>query len=130
MPGHSGDYVAITEVGASGAGEARTEYLQGKREGDFVLRPVMKPGAYEVRLYFGNDGETQRSDQVRFATPLTITPADPITLTPEATTLPEGRPIRIRFEGMPGNARDWFSTAHADSPDGDYIAFSYTSSKD
>lgn len=126
MPGHARDYVAITEAGATGIGETRYEFLKGQKDGEIILRPVMKPGSYELRLYFGNDEETGRSDRVRFTTPLTITPADPITLTPEASSVPEGRAIRLRYEGLPGNDKDWLSTALAGSKDGDYISYRYT----
>lgn len=127
MPGHDNDYVAIAVAGSPGRGEVRYEYLRGRKDADIVLRPVMKPGNYEVRLFFGNDLDRNKSEEIRYTTPLTITPADPITLTPDALSLPEGRAIRVSYDGLPGNDKDWLATAVAGSPDGDYIAYAYTS---
>ncbi len=126
MPGGNNDYVAIAAAGSPGYGELRYEYLRGRKEADITLRPVMKPGNYEVRLFFGNDLERNKSDVIRFSTPLTITPALPITLTPSATTVYEGTAIRIDFAGLPGNDKDWIATAEAGMPDGEYISYEYT----
>lgn len=126
MPGNDSDYVAIAEAGSPGSGEVTYEYLRGRKEAEIVLRPVMKAGKYEVRLFFGNDQERNKSDQIRFAVPLTITPAAPITLTPERTILPEGNAVRVAYDGLPGNDKDWIATAEAGSPDGNYIAYVYS----
>ncbi len=126
MPGHERDYVAVATAGSPGYGEVRYEYLRGRAQADIVLRPVMKPGDYEVRLFFGNDLDRGKSDQIRFSIPLTILPADPITLTPDQASLIEGRTIRIAYEGLPGNDKDWISTAEVDSPDGSYVGYTYS----
>ncbi|MFT3810287.1 MAG: hypothetical protein QM698_10245 [Micropepsaceae bacterium] len=126
MPGGNNDYVAIAEAGSPGYGELRYEYLRGRKEADITLRGVMKPGNYEVRLFFGNDLERNKSDVIRFSAPLTITPALPITLTPAATTLYEGSPLRVSFAGLPGNQKDWIATAEAGASDGEYISYTYT----
>lgn len=126
MPGAQNDYVAIALAGSPGYGEVTYEYMNGRKEADLVLRGVMKPGNYEVRLFFGNDQDRNKSDVVRFAAPLTITPADPITLTPSAASVYEGSPLSVTFAGLPENERDWIATAKAGSPDGEYISYEYT----
>ena len=126
MPGHENDYVAIARAGSPGYGEVRYEYMRGRTSADIVLRPVMEAGDYEVRLFFGNDLDRGKSDQIRYQIPLTITPADPITLTIDGEVVMEGRAIRVAFDGMPGNEKDWIATAAADSPDGSYLGYAYT----
>lgn len=126
MPGGNNDYVAIAAAGSPGYGEVTYEYLRGRKEADITLRGVMKPGNYEVRLFFGNDLERNKSDVIRFATPLTITPALPITLTANASSVYEGTAIRVDFAGLPGNDKDWIATAEAGMPDSEYISYEYT----
>lgn len=126
MPGDQNDYVAIALAGSPGFGPLRYAYLNGKKDSDLVLPGIMKPGAYEVRLFFGADQKGGKSERIRFSTPLTITPAAPIRLNPEATSVPEGRAIRVAFDGLPGNKNDWIATARADSSDGSHVAYVYT----
>jgi hypothetical protein len=126
MPGNDNDYVAIALKGAAENADIRYEYLKGRKSADIVLKPLMKAGEYEVRLFFGDDLGTGKSDKVRFRAPLIIGPAAPITLTPESTTVTEGQPLRIRYDGLPGNDRDWIATARADASDADYIKYLYT----
>lgn len=127
MPGHQRDYVAIAAKGSPGFGEVRYEYLRGAKDADPVLRGVMKPGDYEVRLFFGNDSDRNKSETIRYAIPLTITPADPVTLELEGgPTQIEGRQIRVSYAGLPENERDWIALSAAGSEDGSYIAFVYS----
>lgn len=126
MPGHNNDYVAIAAAGSPGYGEVRYEYLRGRKDADIILRGVMKPGDYEVRLFFGNDQDRSKSDQIRFAIPLKITLGPDVVLKTETPSFVEGRPIRVTYEGMPGNEKDWIATAEADSDDNAYIAYVYT----
>ncbi len=127
MPGHQQDYVAIAAKGSPGYGEIRYEYLRGAKNADLVLRGVMKPGEYEVRLFFGNDTDRNKSETIRYAIPLIIAPADPVTLEVEGgATLTEGRPINVHYAGLPENQRDWVALSEAGSEDGAYISYVYS----
>lgn len=126
MPGHVRDYVAIAAEGTPGYGEVNYQYLNGKKDAEITLRGVMKPGKYEVRLFFGNDEQTGKTDQIRYAIPLTITPGDAITLTPSSGSVTEGHPVSVTFEGLPGNDKDWIAISEAGSRDSDYVSYVYT----
>jgi len=125
LPGNDNDLVAIAAVGSPAYAQVRYEYLRGKKSADVTLRAVMKPGDYEVRIFFGSDSG-EGKDVIRFSAPLTITPAAPITLKMDSQRVTEGQPLRIRYDGMPGNDKDWIATAQADADGGTYIDYVYT----
>lgn len=126
MPGADNDMVSIALAGSSEDSDIRYEYMRGKKSADIVLRAIMKPGNYEVRLFFGSDLGSGRKDKIRFRAPLTITPAAPVTLKMESQRITEGAPLRITYDGMPGNKKDWIATARADGGDDNYISYKYT----
>jgi hypothetical protein len=125
MPGNDTDFIAIAEVGAPGSSHVRYEYLRGKKDAEVTLRAVMTPGDYEVRIFFGS-GDGAEREKIRFSVPLTITPAAPITLQMDSQRVTEGQPLRIRYDGMPGNSKDWIASAKADADGGTYIKYVYT----
>jgi hypothetical protein len=126
MPGGERDYVALAEAGAPPAAYVYFEYTQGARAKDLKLRPVMKPGDYELRLFFQSDADAGQADRIRAATPLTITPAGEVTLTPAQAAYAEAQPLTVAFAGMPGNDKDWIAVAASGSPEADYISYVYT----
>ncbi len=123
LPGNERDMFTLAEA-AMGAGEyKRYVYTKGAREGTVTLAPVMRPGAYEVRLFFADD-TGDRTVIARLA--LEAPEREPPTLTLDGDPVTEGQRIRAGFGGMPGNAHDYIAVARAGTGPSEYVSYAYT----
>ena len=126
LPGGAQDYVAVAKAGSPPSAYLFYEYTQGARAKDMKLRPVMEPGAYELRLFFQGDADAGEPNRIRAIAPLTITPAGEVKVALAQASYAEAQPLQATFSGMPGNDKDWIAVAESGSPDSAYISYAYT----
>lgn len=99
------------------------EYSKGQTNGSVDIRSMVKPGEYEIRVFFD---DSTGDKTVRARQTFMVTPAPAVTATLSASVYEPGQPIVVAYAGMPGNERDWFSVAKAGSPDSTYVTYVYT----
>ena len=121
--GSQWDWIAVAEAGSSPAAVLFYAYTKGGAEAEVKLRPVVKAGRYEARVYY--DDKTG-DKTVRAAVPFEVTPGAPVTLTSDAATYAPGAPMKVAFAGMPGNGKDWIAVAKAEAADSAYASYVYT----
>jgi hypothetical protein len=123
MLGAEDDWVAVAKADAAPSVFVSYTYTKGAEQGPVKLKPVMKPGAYEVRVFFA---DRTGDKTIRARLPFEVTAADPVALMVDGDVYAPGAPIEIAFSGMPGNARDWISIAPAGAADTGFASYAYT----
>jgi len=122
VPGNERDYIAVARANAKPEETVSTQNTGGATAKSLTLKPVMKAGDYELRLFYGSDDKPV----IRASVPFKVTPAGAVTLTLSKPSYAEGERISVAYTGLPGNERDWISVALADAPEGSYIAYEYS----
>ncbi|MCC6918164.1 MAG: TIR domain-containing protein [Alphaproteobacteria bacterium] len=126
LPGDDGDYVAIAVAGSAPTDYVSRKGSEGATAKALTLQPVMKPGDYELRLFYGTDVVNGGAPVVRASLPFKVTPAEPVTIALGKESYAEGERIVVSYKGMPGNERDWISVAKSDAGESSYVAYEYT----
>ena len=123
MPGDQRDYVAVAPAGAAPDERVSYVYTEGAKDKELKLKPLMKPGQYELRAFFGGEGNEEK---IQATATIQIVEAPPVSIALENPAPVEGHPLVVAFDGMPGNDRDWISIADPTAGEGEYIAYEYT----
>jgi len=125
-PGNKKDRITIAKYGMSDSRKVWRQYLRGAKAGRQITKRGLKAGSYEARLYDGKDDNVMDrriftvgqncikppSDK-QISCALSVRTSKPIYTTDE--------PIKVFFEGAPGNYNDWISIVQK-TPDGEYKA--------
>jgi len=126
LPGDDGDYVTVAVAGAPPEDYVSRKGSEGATAKALTLQPVMKPGDYELRLFYGTDVANGGTPVIRASLPFKVTPAEPVTIALGKESYAEGERIVVDYKGMPGNERDWISVAKSDAGESSYVAYEYT----
>ncbi len=126
--GNSRDYLTVVKAGAPESEYGPYVYLNAVIDGEARLKAPDTPGAYEIRLSFGDQPEPVRA---RFAIEVTgsetsLTSQEPVpVITPGKSVYAPGEEMVIRFAGAGGNSRDYLTVVKAGAPESEYGPYVY-----
>lgn len=119
-------YLTLAEPGSETSAYVRYVYIE-RDKSRVTIPPVMTPGAYELR-FFPNESETSRDTDIALTLPVTVTEREGVEFALDGV-VEIGKPVTIRFAGLPGNDTDMITVAEASMGPGEYKRYAYTKGK-
>jgi len=129
-PGNDRDWVGLFREGSADREYLTYAYVRGRRSGDLTFEAPRELGRYEFRL-FENDGYGRLAASAAFEVweAGQLPPAGPdagAALRVATRLAAPGETIGVRFDGAPGNARDWVGLYREGAVDRQFVNYQYT----